>query len=312
VILSLLLSALVPAALARDIDLKVHDMKGVVTGEVTVELSEPGQPGVTFVCKDDGEAPDGVAGDRLYTARAAGLALDHGTVVVRSGAATWQGGFRFDDDSDPVLLIGLEEGGFAAASTREVMFVPQDRMAPGAAGGPPGGGGMNGAPGGHPDVAGEPGGARGPTPGTAPGTSQEPLARKATGRAGAPEGMWLGWALAAAALGGLGAVVWAGRGRAPRLPPLVGVPPFATTAGRGPFVVVDARTDLFLGPGAGVRIADGRWTPDEIVLAALRVRGPVRVVVTDPSRLEVDGDGYRALAEALTGIADLLWVDAPS
>ncbi|MES2644018.1 MAG: hypothetical protein V4850_31300 [Myxococcota bacterium] len=311
-ILLLLLSALVPAALARDVDLKVHDMKGAVTGEVTVELSEPGQPGVTFVCKDDGLAPDGVAGDRLYTARAAGLALDHGTVVVRSGAATWQGGFRFDDDSDPVLLIGLEEGGFAAASTREVMFVPQDRMAPGSAGGPPGGG-MSGAPGGHPEGGGGPGEAGRSTPGTAPGgPNQEPLARKATGRAGTPEGMWMGWALAAAALGGLGAVVWAGRGRAPRLAPLVGVPPFATTAGRGAFVAVDARTDLFLGPGAGARIGDGRWTPDEIVLAALRVHGPVRVVVTDPSRLEVDGDGYPALAQALTGIADLFWVDAPS
>ncbi|HRG55502.1 MAG TPA: hypothetical protein PLG56_05645 [Lacunisphaera sp.] len=46
-------------------------------------------------------------------------------------------------------------------------------------------------------------------------------------------------------------------------------------------------------------------------LAALRVRGPARIVVTDPTRVDTDGDPYVALTAALSGIADLVWVDGP-
>ncbi|MFN7143231.1 MAG: hypothetical protein ACK4YP_05600, partial [Myxococcota bacterium] len=86
---------LVTAALARDVDLKVHDMKGAVTGEVTVELGDPGQEPVRFVAKDDGVAPDAIAGDHLFTARAEGLTVEHGSVVVKAGDKKWEGGFQF-------------------------------------------------------------------------------------------------------------------------------------------------------------------------------------------------------------------------
>lgn len=283
-------------AFARDIDLKVHDMRGVVTGDVTVELGEPGQAPLVYPCRDDGQPPDAIAGDRLFTARVEGLPLDHGTVVVRAAGRVWQGGFRFEAQSDPVLLVGLEEGGFAAASTREVMFVTQGRT---------GGPGATPAPGGAP--APDPAAVRPAEVGPAPGGGST-QARKAPTRSGAPEGLWLGWGVAALALGALGVAAHVGAGRAPRIPPVQGAPRI-THASRGTFTPASNRTDLMLGPGEGLRIADGRWTPEEVVLAALRVRGDVRVVVTDPALLEVEGDAYAALAGALQGVADLLWVD---
>lgn len=291
----------IAAAWARDIDVKVHDMKGVVSGSVTVELSEPGGEPLKLTPLDDGKAPDAVAGDHLYTARLDGLSFDHGSVTVRASDQTWQGGFRFDEGSDPVLLVGLEERGFAAASTREVMFV-----APGGAPGTPGV--APGTPGGTPGVVpGAPEGA--PPPGSPPpgAMAQGPVARKAPTRTGAPEGLWMGWAVFAAAFGAVGAVVWA-RGR-PRIPAIEGLEPRPTNATRGAYAPAEGRVDLFVGPGTGARLADGRWTPDEVALAARRLPGPGRVVVTDPTRVEAEGDGYAALVEALDGIADLLWVE---
>lgn len=275
---------LVAAALAREVDIKVHDMKGVVTGDVRVELSGPGADGVTFTCLDDGKAPDAQPGDRMYTAHAADFPLDHGTVTVRSGERSWQGGFRFDESSDPVLLIGLEEGGFAAASTKEVMFVQQDRMPP-------------------------------PQPGTPTGSAPPPpdqgdaMVRKAPARRGTPDGMWMGWGLAAVAFGGLGALAYAGGARRSRVPPLLG-PALETSAEKGPYAPRSDRFDLFLGdaPEGSARIGEGRWTPEEVALAALRVRGPARIVVTDPARVDADGDPYVALTAALSGIADVLWI----
>ena len=166
---------LVAAAFARDIDVKIHDMKGVVSGSVSVELSEPGADPLRLTPLDDGNAPDAVAGDHLYTAHVTGLALDHGSVTVRAADKTWQGGFRFDEGSDPVLLVGLEDGGFAAASTREVMFVAPGG-APGTPGGaPPGPGSTGGAfPGGPPGMT--PGVSPPPGGPSAPGA---PVARKA-------------------------------------------------------------------------------------------------------------------------------------
>jgi len=300
---------LASTAFGRDVDLKVHDMKGVVTGEVTVEIGEPGKEPAKYVCRDDGIAPDAVAGDRLYTSRVNGLAVDHGAVVVRAGDRTWQGGFRFDNGSDPVLLIGLEDGGFAAASTREVMFLQQDRMEttgqemPGHTAGVPGG-----APGSTVPTPGPDAGATGtPTTPSAAAGGDSTVGWRAPTRTGLPPGMAFGWVLAAGALAGLGAVTWASARRAPRLAPLRGDGP-RTTATRGPLAPAEGRTDLYVGPGDGLAVGEGRWTPDEIALAALRVRGPTRVVVTDAARVEVEGDGYPALAAALAGVADLLWV----
>lgn len=272
----------VAAALARDVDVKVHDMKGVVTAEVSVELSGPGADGLTVACRDDGQAPDAQPGDRMYTAHVANFPIDHGTVTVRSGDRSWQGGFRFDDASDPVLLIGLEEGGFAAASTKEVMFVPQDRMPPPA-----------------------------PTASANVPADGATMARKAPVRRGTPDGMWMGFGLLALIVSGLGALVYAGAARTPRLPPLLG-PAVVTGSTRGPYVARADRTDLFLGAGpqGAARIGEGRWTPQELGLAALRVRGPARIVVMDSTLVDVEGDGYVALGAALDGIADLLWVDA--
>jgi hypothetical protein len=294
------------AAWARDIDLKVHDMKGALAGgsEVQVELGEEGGTPQKFTCRDDGKSPDAIAGDRLYTTHVDGLTLDHGTVTVHAEGKTWTGGFRFDEGSDPVLLVGLDAAGFAAASTREVMFVPQEPMLPP---GSPGADGANPQPGGPPP--GVPGGQTGMPPASEGSGGAAPGGKAAT-RTGLPPGMWLGWVVGAAAVAGLGAAARAGGRRTERVPAILGesATPLPTTATRGPWAPSD-RTDLTLGPGAGLRIADGRWTPAEVALAARRVRAPVRVVVSDATRLEVDGDGYPALTAALAGVADLLWVD---
>lgn len=270
---------LIGLAEARDVDVKVHDMKGVVTGPVTVEVSGPGAETRVYTGLDDGVAPDARSGDRLYTARAPEFGFDNGTVVVRAGDQIWQGGFRYDATSDPVLLIGLEEGGFAAASTKEVMYVAQDRMPP-------------------PN-------ARAPADGAAA------MPQKAPARAITPDGLWMGWGFAALFSAGLGALAYAGAGRTPRLPPVVGETR-ATASGRGPYTPSADLTDLFLGPTltpAAAQIAEGRWTPTEIALAALRIRGYGRIVVTDSSLVDAEGDAYAALAEALRGIADLWWVE---
>lgn len=268
--------ALVAAALARDVDVKVHDMQGAVSGPVVVELAGPGGT-VALEPRDDGAAPDAMAGDHLYTARAEGLALENGNVSVRAGGRTWQGGFQFDAQSDPVLLIGLEPSGFAAASTREIVFTP-DQPAQG----------------------------RGPA---APDAAAPPPAPKA--RTGVPTGTWTGWGIGAVCLAGLGALAWVGARRPPRLPPLVG-PARETTRARGPWTA-GPTPDLFVGPLPGgappdaLAVGPGRWSPEEIAIAALRVRGPVRVVVTDASRVEAVGDPEAALGAALAGVADLLW-----
>ncbi len=270
------------AALARDIDIKVHDMKGVLPVDTVVEgvLGEPGGAGIPWTCRDDGVAPDALRGDRLYTAHVAGLTLDHGTVAVRAAGRAWEGGFRFDAASDAVLLIGLEERGFAAASTREVVFVAQEPMAPA------------------------------PSPGAAPPGAAPPPGGGAA--EGLPAGMWLGWGIATGALAGLGLLARTTRTRPARIPPVLGGPaPRATTAVRGPYTPGE-RLDLWLGPArpgepAPARIGEGRWSPEEVAVATARLAGPVRVVVSDPSRL--DGGDFGALAGALAGVADLLWVD---
>lgn len=258
---------------ARDIDLKAHDMGGTVTGEVSVALIGPGGR-AEFVLRDDGAAPDAVAGDHLFTARAEGLELEDGQVEVRAGDKLWQGGFRFDAQSDPLLLIGLEPNGFAAASTHEVVFVPDQ-----------------------------------PAPERAP---QAPAAATPApkGRTGLPDGMWAGWAVGAAAFVGLGALVWAAARRPVRLPPVSGGTP--TTSSKGAWTRGEHR-DLFVGPpppdapADALRVGEGRWTPEELALAALRAGKPVRVVVTEAWRVEAAGDAYAALARALDGVADLLW-----
>ena len=277
----ILLAAL---AHARDVDIKVHDMKGGVTGgEVSVALTGSGGS-ATFTCRDDGAAPDAVAGDHMYTARAEGLAVENGKVAVEAAGRTWEGGFQFDAQSDPVLLVGLEANGFAAASTREIMFMPDQPADRGPA--PPPGGGTGAPP---------------------PPSPTEPRART-----GLPDGMWLGWVVAAACLVGLGQLAYVGARRPPRIPPLRGPAP-VTTHVRGPFVPGPA-VDLYVGavppggPADALSIGEGRWTPEEIALAALRIRVPVRVVVTDPARVEATPDAYAALSAALAGVADLLWL----
>ncbi len=113
----------IPLALAREVDVKVHDMQGVVTGDVHVELVGPGGK-TSFDPKDDGADPDKIAGDHMYTSHG-DVAAENGEVVVTGGGKTWRGGFAFDIDSDAVLLIGLQPDGLAGASTKEVMFVPE-------------------------------------------------------------------------------------------------------------------------------------------------------------------------------------------
>lgn len=115
-----------PLAHARDVTLKVHDMAGALPAGTRVEvqlLQDNGAPlGAPFLPRDDGAAPDAVAGDHLHTAPLAGLVADHGGITVRAAGRTWTGGFAYDATSDAVLLIGLEPSGLAAASTRELSF----------------------------------------------------------------------------------------------------------------------------------------------------------------------------------------------
>jgi hypothetical protein len=117
-----------------------------------------------------------------------------------------------------------------------------------------------------------------------------------------PEGFVAGWLVLVLAVATVGGLAFAGARRPLRAPRLV--PARATTVGRGPWVP-EAR-DLLLGPGeAAVRMGPGRWTPEELALAAM-ARGPnVRVVVTDPSAVEAEDPA--ALQAALAGVADLWW-----
>lgn len=173
--LAMLLVTLTAGADAREVDVKVHDMQGVVTGDVHVELVGPGGR-TAFDPKDDGADPDKIAGDHMYTAHG-DVPAENGEVVVTGGGKTWRGGFGFDLDSDPVLLIGLQPDGLAGASTKEVMFVPE----------PP------------PNET--------PTP-TTSGSGH-------TTRTSLPAGMWAGWILGLAAFAVLAALAWLG-GRAGR------------------------------------------------------------------------------------------------
>jgi hypothetical protein len=116
----------------------------------------------------------------------------------------------------------------------------------------------------------------------------------------------MGWGVFAAAFAGIAALAWS-RGQ-PRIPAIDGLPARVTQAERGPYTSRDDRLDLFVGPGTGARLADGRWTPEEIAAAAARIPGAARVVVTDAGRIEAEGDAFAALAGALDGIADLTWV----
>jgi len=250
-------------ALARDVDLKVHDAAGTLSGDVTVRLVGPGGE-ATFTCRDDGATPDAVPADHIFTARAEALVVENGQVEVASGAERWAGGFAFDAASDPVLLVSLEDGGLAIASTREMIFLP-DR-----------------------------------DPGATPTSDAAP-----TQRFTLPEGMVVGWIVGAISLFGIGALAIAAARRPARLPPIVGGR--ATTTGRGP--LVKAAGDLHLGSGDTPAIGPGRWTPEEIALAALAQRA-TRIVVHDPGRIECRGDPEAALARALSGVADLWWVDS--
>jgi hypothetical protein len=122
--------------------------------------------------------------------------------------------------------------------------------------------------------------------------------------------MWAGWLVGAASLAGLGALAFAGSRRPARVPPIAG-PRRDTRATRGPWT--PGGPALYVGDppsedADASRIGHGRWTPEEIALAAVTARCE-RVVVTDPARVEAPGDAFRTLAAALSGICDLLWVE---
>ena len=290
-------------ALAREVTLKVHDMAGALApgAVVTVTVHDPSTTEVRragpWTPKDDGVAPDSLVGDKLYTVRIPDLSLETGEVTVTAGGRTWTGGYAFEPTSDPVLLVGLESSGFAAASTRELSFlaaVPTGG-APAAPGSlpPPPGMAMPGMPGAVPPGA-------GPTPGGEGGRTTN--ATRAT-----PKGAAAGWAVLAGALGLLAGVAWAGG----RLPARRAVPPEGVVR-RGSTADCAARpgTCVWIGAPAGpggIVLDDGRDAPEALAgrvrdaLAAVlagggTLEGPVRVVVTDARR--VDGT-VEALAGAL-------------
>jgi hypothetical protein len=293
---------LAQVAWAREVTLKVHDMAGVLAAGavVTVTVHDPSTTELRkagpWTPKDDGVAPDSLAGDKLYTARIPALALETGEVTVTAGGRSWTGGYAFEATSDPVLLVGLETSGFAAASTRELSFLAAAPTggAPGALPPPPGMAmpGMSGAP---------PAGA-GPTPGGEGG-------RTASVSRATPKGTAAGWGVLAAALGVLASVAWtAGRTAARRPAEPVG------TVRRDAATVFAASTGtrVWVGsPPAGVVddpvLDDGRDTPevlarrvrdtiDGVLAQGGTLQGPVRVGVADPRR--VDGS-VEALAGAL-------------
>jgi hypothetical protein len=201
-------------AQARDVTLKVHDMAGALPAGTRVEVQlveDNGAPlGPVLLPRDDGVAPDAVAGDHLHTAPLAGLVADHGGITVRAEGRTWTGGFAYDATSDAVLLIGLEPSGLAAASTRELSFAQ----------GPPGTP-LSGMP---PAIQGTEGGAAPlrnaspadfdprtsgavPTGASSPvAPAQPPLAGDAAHRSAS----WRGWALLVVGFGCMTAGAWFG------------------------------------------------------------------------------------------------------
>lgn len=291
-------------ALARDFSVKVHDRDGTLGEGITVSLNVSGKT-YNFTPKDDGNDPDKVAGDHLFTAAATEIAGDSGMLTVQSGKQTWQGEFLFESGSDPVLLIGLEVGGRAAASTHEVMFMPDQQAGmpgppPGGSGGPPP---MQGSaiPGGVP--GGVPGGIPGGVPGgPQPGGMAAPMATKAHGT---PKGLWMGFGVLGAALAGIGALAVFSARQKPRLPGL-SQPLRPTTAKRGAFIEAEGK-DLWVGaaPAGALALSPGPWSPEEIALGALAA-APVRVVVGEAAQVR---GSYEALAEVLAGRADLLWIE---
>ncbi len=286
---------LVRVAAARDVDLKVHDMAGALGAEpVSVELAGAGGT-VRAEPRDDGVAPDAVAGDHLYTARLEGLTVEVGSVRVRSGERSWEGGFAFDANSDPVLLVGLEPSGFAAATTREIAFLPGagGPSRPGAS--PPGPTVPAATPGAPPAAVGAGGASR-----------PEPLVEQA--RRTVPEGMAAGWAVLVASVATVTAAAWAAARRPPLLPPPLRAR--LTASAKGPYVTGDG-PDLWAGPvcagGAGASVGHGRHTPEELVIAALAA-GATRIVVTDIACVEARGDAWAALCSVAAGRVDVLWV----
>ncbi len=297
--------ALVVAALAADIEVKVHDMTAALPADAVVTVVIRGNDGTTLELapRDDGAGPDAVAGDHLYTAVAPSMTVRDGGVRVEAAGRSWEGGFAYDASSDPVLLIGLERNGFAAASTREIQFAPG--AGPGAV---PAGAPVPGVPGTTGPI-GAPGAAAGPPREGDPPAGGGP-------RAGLPDGVWVGWLVVLGAIGATAFAAWAGARRGPRLPRLP--PPRPTDHRRGAWTPADHRLDVVVGPlipgvdatGARVSVGDGRWTPDEILLFALAQGQPVRVVVTTHSAVDTAAEPYADLSRALRGYADLLWVDA--
>ncbi len=200
------------SAQARDVTLKVHDMAGALPAGTPVEvqlLRDDGGPlGAPLLPRDDGAAPDAVAGDHLYTAPLVGLAVDHGGLSVRAAGRTWTGGFAYDATSDAVLLVGLEPSGLAAASTRELSFaqgppvggVPSSGVRPGDQGTEGGPAPLRNA---SPSNPGSPPSGAGTSPSSVP--SQTAAVNAAHAEAGCR-----GWALLGVGLGCLSAAAWFG------------------------------------------------------------------------------------------------------
>ncbi len=314
-----ILFALISLVEARDFAVKVHDRDGSLGEQVDVELSGSGQSW-SLTLRDDGQDPDGMRGDRLYTAKATAISIDSGRLKVSAGGKTWTGEFLFEENSDPVILIGLEADGRAMGSTHEVMFLPDQQGgmpgngAPGAMGAPggmapPGMGAAGGAPGG-----GAPGNNPGATPGGvgAPGSPgsmsapSNPMMGGEKGRSGPPKGLWLGYGVLGGIFVGLGAIAWTRR--EPRIPG-INQPSASYSASKGPFQSGEL-PDLWVGkaPVGALALDPGPWSPTEIALGVGAVGKPVRVVVGDPAQVV---GSYDDLSKVLAGRAALLWVEQP-
>ena len=308
-----ILFVLVSLVEARDFAVKVHDRDGSLGEQVEVELSGSGQSW-SLTLRDDGQDPDGMRGDRLYTAKATSVGIDSGRLKVSAGGKTWTGEFLFEENSDPVILIGLEADGRAMGSTHEVMFLPDQQGgmpgngAPGTPGTmpPPGG-----TPGGAAGMVGPPGSNPGATPGGvgAPGSMSAPANPMLGGeksRSGPPKGLWLGFGVLGGIFAGLGAIAWTRR--EPRIPG-INQAPVSYPVGKGPYQPGEL-PDLWVGkaPEGALALDPGPWSPTEIVLGLATVGKPVRVVVGDPA--QVTGS-YEDLCKVLAGRAALLWVEQP-
>lgn len=243
--------ALVAAAAANEIELRLDDLQRAVNGPLTAELVGPGGRAVLRP-HDDGVAPDDARGDGVYTAHAT-VPASSGQLVVTDGTRTWQGGFTFTPDPDGArvrLAVRLEASGLAALV--RTGMAPGGGAPGGAPGaipaGAPGGAGSGGAldaatPGGASGGGVAPGGSSGgvvpggvalegapgavapdgPLQGSTDATPRavaagagpdvEPMAGGPYAPRVVPAGMWAGWLLAAGALALLGVLAWLG-GRA--------------------------------------------------------------------------------------------------